>query len=42
MGDIVGIGDANNRRDAEKLAALSGYYELIKHGMVGSSSLIVA
>lgn len=36
--DIVGVGDANNRKEAERLAALSAYFELIKRSMVSHSS----
>ena len=37
MDDIVGVGDAVTKKEAENLAALSGYFELVKRGLVRSS-----
>ena len=32
--DVVGVGDADNGKEAEKVAALSACYEIISKGMV--------
>lgn len=37
--DVVGIGDAGDRKEAERLAALSACYEILLKGYVRSHHL---